>query len=145
MIDAKSTSVLRRAATRPLLVLLLASLGACVTSPPQKATAPAAGVQTLEERARAAAQSGDPAAADLYARLAASATGTQRIDYLIESARSSVAHGDASAARRRLNDAKPGANPEQQQAITVLGAGLEVADRKPQAALDILATVQKPT
>jgi len=144
MIDAKSTSPLNRAATRTLLALLLASLGACVTSPPQKPTTPS-GAQTLEERARAAAQSGDAAAAELYARLAASATGTQRIDYLIESARSSVAHGDAQAARRRVNDAKAGANRDQQQAITVLSAGLELGDRKPQAALDLLATVQPPT
>ncbi|HVS25360.1 MAG TPA: penicillin-binding protein activator [Gammaproteobacteria bacterium] len=144
MIDAKSTSPLNRAATGTLLAMLLASLGACVTSPPQRAITPS-GAQSLEERARAAAQSGDAAAAELYARLAASATGTQRIDYLIESARSSVAHGDAQAARRRLNDAKPGANRDQQQAITVLSAGLELDDRKPQAALDLLATVQPPT
>jgi len=146
MIDAKSTSPLWIAATRPLLAVLLATVGACVTSPPQQTTRPATAsqVQSLEARARAAAQNGDAAAAELYAQLAASATGTQRIDYLIESARSSVAHGDAQAARRRLNDAKTSANRDQQQAITVLLAQLELGDRKPQAALDLLATVQEP-
>jgi outer membrane PBP1 activator LpoA protein len=148
MIDAKSTSPLRRAATRSLLALLLASVGACVSSPPKQATTrplSTAQAQSLEARARAAAQIGDAAAAELYAQLAASATGEQRIDYLIESARSSVAHGDAQLARRRLNDAKTGANRDQQQAITVLLAQLELGDHKPQAALDLLATVQQPT
>jgi len=130
-------------------VLLLASLGACVTSPPQHATTtkplPSGQVQSLEARARAAAQVGDAAAAELYAQLAASATGAQRVDYLIESARSSVAHRDAQTARRRLNDAKASANRDQQQAITALLARLELGDRKPQAALDLLATLQEPT
>ncbi len=53
--------------------------------------------------------------------------------------------GDAQSARRRLNDARPGANRDQQQAITVLLAQLEVGDRKPQAALDLLATLQPPS
>jgi outer membrane PBP1 activator LpoA protein len=148
MIDTKSTSPLRIAAIRPLLALLLATLGACVTSPPQQTTTrplPGGQAQTLEARARAAAQIGDAAAAELYAQLAASATGTQRVDYLIESARSSVAHGDAQVARRRLNDAKTSANRDQQQAIAVLLAQLELGDRKPQAALDLLATVQQPS
>ena len=130
-------------------MLLLASLGACVTSPPQHATTtkplPSGQVQSLEARARAAAQVGDAAAAELYAQLAASATGAQRVDYLIESARSSVAHRDAQTARRRLNDAKASANRDQQQAITALLARLELGDRKPQAALDLLATLQEPT
>ena len=148
MIDIQSTSPLRIAAMRPFLVLLLATVGACVSSPPQQPTTrpvPGGQVQSVEARARAAAQIGDPAAAELYAQLAASATGTRRVDYLIESARSSMAHGDAQVARRRLNDAKTGASRDQQQAITVLLAQLELADRRPQAALDLLATVQQPT
>jgi hypothetical protein len=147
MIDAQHTSAPRIRATRPLVALLLASLAACVTSPPQQAARPASAsqVQSLEARARAAAKIGDASAAELYAQLAASTAGTQRIDYLIESARASVAHGDASLARRRLNDAKMGANRDQQQAITVLLARLELGDRKPQSALDMLATVQQPT
>jgi len=149
MIEAKSTSPLHVAATRTLLALLLVSVGACVTSPPQKTTTtrplPSGQVQNLEARARAAAQIGDAAAAELYAQLAANASGTQRVDYLIESARSSVAHRDAQTARRRLGDAKMGANHDQQQAITALLARLELGDRKPQAALDLLATVQEPT
>jgi len=148
MSDAKSTSPIRIAATKLLLAMLLASLGACVTSPPQQTTTrplPGGQVQSLEARARAAAQIGDAAATELYAQLAASATGTQRVDYLIESARSAVAHRDAQTARRRLNDAKTTANRDQQQAIAVLLAQLEVNDRKPQAALDLLAAVQQPT
>lgn len=147
MIDAQSTSALRIGATRTLVVLLLASLAACISSPPRQATGPASAtqIQSLEARARAAAKIGDPTAAELYAQLAASTTGTQRIDYLIESAKASIARGDTQLARRRLNDAKAGANRDQQQAITVQSARLELGDRKPQAALDVLATLQQPT
>ena len=146
MIDAQSTSALRIGATRALVVLLLASLAACISSAPQQATRPASAsqIQSLEARARAAAKIGDPTAAELYAQLAASTTGTQRIDYLIESARASIARGDTQLARRRLNDAKTGASRDQQQAITVQSARLELGDRKPQAALDMLATLQQP-
>ena len=146
MIAIQSTSALRIGATRTLVLLLLASLAACISSPPQQATRPASAsqIQSLEARASAAAKIGDPTAAELYAQLAASTTGTQRIDYLIESARASIAHGDTQVARRRLNDAKNGANRDQQQAITVQSARLELGDRKPQAALDMLATLQQP-
>ncbi len=106
---------------------------------------PRARSRASRARARAAAKTGDPAAAELYAQLAASTTGAQHIDYLIESARASIGHRDAQLARRRLNDAKTGANRDQQQAITVLLARLELGDRKPQAALDMLATVQQPS
>src|SRR6478672_6577070 len=108
MIDAQSTSALRIRATRALVVLLLASLAACISSAPQQATRPASAsqIQSLE------------------AQLAASTTGTQRIDYLIESARASIARGDTQLARRRLNDAKTGASRDQQQAITVQSARL---------------------
>ena len=131
---------------RALVVLLLASLAACISSAPQQATKPASAsqIESLEARARAAAKGGDPAAAELYAQLAASTSGTQRVDYLIESARASIARGDAQLARRRLNEAKTGANRDQQQAITVQSARLELGDRKPQAALDLLATLQQP-
>jgi outer membrane PBP1 activator LpoA protein len=145
MIATQSTSALRIRATRALVLLLLASLAACISSAPQQASKPASAsqIQSLEARARAAAKIGDPAAAELYAQLAASTTGTQHIDYLIESARASIAHGDAQLARRRLNEAKTGANRDQQQAITVQLARLELGDKKPQAALDMLATVQQ--
>jgi len=85
MIDAQSTSALRIGATRTVILLLLASLAACISSAPQQTTRPvsASQIQSLEARARAAAKSGDPTAAELYAQLAASTTGTQHIDYLI--------------------------------------------------------------
>ena len=147
MFAPQSTSALRIRATRALVLLLLASLAACISSAPQQATKPASAsqIQSLEARARAAAKIGDPTAAELYAQLAASTAGRQHIDYLIESARASIAHGDTQLARRRLNEAKTGANRDQQQAITVQLARLELGDKKPQAALDMLATVQQPT
>jgi outer membrane PBP1 activator LpoA protein len=83
-------------------------------------------------------------AADLFAQLAASSSGTTRSGYLIESARASVKRGDAQAARRRLGEARSGASLDQQKSITVLLASLEVADRRPQPALDLLAGLQEP-
>lgn len=147
MIDLKSTSALPTAARKALLVAVIATIAACVSSGPV-VTRPVSGsqAQSIEARARAAVQSGDlSTAAELYAQLAASVTGPRRNDYLIESARLSVAGGDAQSARRRVNDARPGANRDQQQAITVLLAQLEVGDHKPQAALDLLATLQPPS
>src|SRR5262245_40737076 len=92
MLDAEFTSALRIRATRTLVVLLLASLSACISSAPQQASKPASAsqIQSLEARARAAAKIGDPTAAELYAQLAASTTGSQHVDYLIESARASI-------------------------------------------------------
>ena len=46
--------------------------------------------------------------------------------------------GDTALARRRVGEARNGANPAQQQAIGVLLARLELAEGRPQAALDLL-------
>jgi outer membrane PBP1 activator LpoA protein len=125
-----------------LSLALLAGLVACTTT---TATRPQAGGPNLELRARAAVESGNlAAAADLYAQLATTVGGTLRSDYLIESARLSATLGDASLARRRLSDARSAANREQQQNIAVLLAGLELAERRPQAALDMLAALPQP-
>jgi outer membrane PBP1 activator LpoA protein len=104
-----------------------------------------ANAAALAERARAAARSGDyAAAADLYGQLAAGASGSARVDYLLEAARALLDQGDAAAARRRLADARGPLNREQQQLTTVLQARLELADRRPQAALDLLGGLQQP-
>jgi outer membrane PBP1 activator LpoA protein len=147
MMDLKSTSALRTAARKALLVAVLATAAACVSNGPPTARPPSGGqVQNLEARARAAAESGDRStAAELYAQLAASVTGSLRTDYLIESARQSIERGDSQLARRRLADARSGASRDQIQAITVLSARLEVADRRAQPALDLLATLQPPS
>jgi uncharacterized protein len=130
-----------------LLITALAVTAACVSSGPTTPRPVSGGqIQNLESRVRAAVQSGDfAAAAELYAQLAASVTGTLRNNYLLESARLSAERGDAQLARRRVNEARPGANRDQQQTITVLLARLEAAERRPQAALDLLATLQPPT
>jgi outer membrane PBP1 activator LpoA protein len=145
MTDAKSTSALRTAATRTLLILLFAVAASCTPQTQTTRPATAGQVQDLESRARAAVQTGNwSTAADLFAQLAASASGTTRSGYLIESARASVKRGDPQSARRRLGEARSGASLDQQKSITVLLASLEVADRRPQPALDLLATVQQP-
>jgi hypothetical protein len=147
MMDLKSTSALLTAARKALFFAMLAATAACVSNGPPTARPVSGGqVQNLEARARAAVQSGDfSSAAEQYAQLAASVTGPLRNSYLIESARLSAERGDSQLARRRLDDARPGANRDQQQAITVLLARLEAADRRPQAALDQLATLQPPS
>jgi outer membrane PBP1 activator LpoA protein len=136
------TRALRTAAKIQLPAALLALVAACTTI---SSTTRPTNVQGLESRARAAAQSGNPAAAaDLYSQLAAGVTGPLRINYLLEAAGLFVDAGDTASARRRLGDARTGANRDQQLGITVLAARIEVGDRRPQAALDQLATLQPP-
>jgi outer membrane PBP1 activator LpoA protein len=147
MIELKSTSALLIAARKALICAVIATSASCIsTGPPAPRPVSGGQAQNLEARARAAAQSGDlSGAAELFAQLAASVAGPPRTDYFVESARLSVERGDAQLARRRLNDARPNASRDQQQAITVLQARLEAADKRPQAALDLLATVQPPS
>jgi len=79
-----------------------------------------------------------------YRRLAASATGAARVDYLLESAHYAIEAGDKAIARRRLNDARGNATPAQQQRVSVLLARLELAERRPQSALDMLTAIPQP-
>ena len=125
-----------------LTAVLLVLLASCTTITP---TTRPTNVQGLEGRARAAEQSGNPAAAaDLYSELAAGVTGPLKITYLLEAARLFMDADNTAAARRRLGEARAGANPDQQKAITVLAARVELGDRRPQAALDTLAALQQP-
>ncbi|HZF27509.1 MAG TPA: penicillin-binding protein activator [Gammaproteobacteria bacterium] len=146
MIDTFANTVsgaLRIAGRTRLPAVLLAFLAACTTITP---TTRPTNVQGLEGRARAAEQNGNAAAAaDLYSQLAAGVTGPLRINYLLAAARLFVDAGDTATARRRLTEARAGANPDQQKAITVLAARVELGDRRPQAALDLLATLQQPS
>ena len=142
MIDCKSTSASFIAARSGLLCVLLLAAAACTTT---AVTPRSSDVQSLETRARTAADAGNLAsAAALYAQLAASVTGTLRARYLIESARLSIQLNDALTARRQLTDARADADRDQQQTIVVLLAGLEVDQQRAQAALDMLATLQPP-
>ncbi len=139
MNDSQFTSALRRPA-RTVLALLLAACAACTSLTPTER--PTRDTAALEERARAAAESGSLAtAADLYTQLAAASSGTARIDFLLEAARLAAEYGDTALARRRVTDARSGATVAQQQASTVLLARLELAEGRPQAALDMLATL----
>jgi len=143
MIDKQFTGALRRAATT-ILVLALVGFAACTSVTPS--TRPASGgTPNLEARAKSAVEARNySAAADLYAQLAAGATGAARVDYLLEAARYAVEAGDRAVARRRLNDARGNATPTQQQRISVLLARLELAERRPQAALDMLGAIPQP-
>jgi outer membrane PBP1 activator LpoA protein len=147
MIDTFANSFVRAPALKiagitKIMALLLVCLSACTTISP---TTRPTNVQGLEARAKAAEQNGNPAAAaDLYAQLAAGVTGPLKINYLLESARLFVDAGDTAAARRRLTEARAGASAEQQKAIIVASARVEVGDKRPQAALDLLGTLQQP-
>ena len=143
MIDMQFTGALRRAATT-ILVLILVGLAACTSVTPSTRPPPG-GAPNLEARAKSAVEARNySAAADLYAQLAAGATGAARGDYLLEAARYAVEAGDRASARRRLNDARGNASPTQQQRISVLLARLELAERRPQGALDMLNAIPQP-
>jgi outer membrane PBP1 activator LpoA protein len=147
MVHSKPTGAWQRALRNCALAAIVLPFVACVSSGP---TTPATGARpadttALLERARAAARSGNfAAAADLYGQLAAAATGPARIDYLLESARAALDEGDNASARRRLADVRGTTSRDQQQLATVLEARLDLADRRPQAVLDRLATLQQP-
>jgi outer membrane PBP1 activator LpoA protein len=137
------TSALQRAARTAFAVTLLGGFAACttVTAPSR----PTDSAENLELRARTAVEAGNfAAAADLYTQLATGATGAARSGYLLEAARLSADYGDTALARRRLTDARNGATTEQQQTIAVLSARLELAEGRPQAALDQLAAIPQP-
>ena len=139
MSDSQFTSALHRA-TRILAITLLAATAACTSLTPTPRTP--ADTTALEERARAAEEAGNAAAAaDLYSQLAATAGGSRRVDFLLAAARLAADYGDTALARRRLNDARTGATLVQQQTSAVLLARLELAEGRPQAALDMLASL----
>jgi uncharacterized protein len=138
---SQSTSALRRAA-RTLPVLLLAACAACTSLTPSERPATTRDTAALEQRARAAADAGNfGTAADLYTQLAMASSGSARIDYLLEAARLGADSGDTALARRRVAEARNGASVTQQQTSSVLLARLELAEGRPQAALDMLAAL----
>lgn len=139
MKHSQSTSALQRAAR----ILGIASLAVCAACTSLTPTArPTGDTAALEERALAAIEAGNlPAAADLYTQLAAATNGPARNDFLLQSARLAADYGDTALARRRVGEARTGATAAQQQTSTVLLARLELAEGRPQAALDSLATL----
>ena len=139
MSDSQFTSALRRAA-RILAITLLAATAACTSLTPTARTP--VDTTALEQRARAAEESGNAeAAANLYTQLAATATGSRRVEFLLAAARLAADYGDTALARRRLNEARTGATPAQLETSSVLLARLELAEGRAQAALDMLATL----
>jgi outer membrane PBP1 activator LpoA protein len=119
---------------------LLAAGAACTSvTPTQRPTADTA---ALEQRARAAVDEGNfETAVDLYTQLATASRGAARIDYLLQAARFAADYGDNALARRRITEARSGASIVQQQTGSVLLARLELAEGRPQAALDMLAAL----
>ncbi len=139
MNGSQFTSAFARAA-RTLALVSLIAFAACTSVTPTER--PSFDVAALEQRARAAVDSGNfAAAADLFTELAASSSGTARIDYLLQAARFAADYGDTALARRRLAEARNGASVAQQRAIAVAGARLDLAEGRPQAALDALAAL----
>jgi outer membrane PBP1 activator LpoA protein len=142
MIDTESTGAPLRAA-RIIALTLAVAVAACTSAP--TARPPTANVAVLEQRAQAAVAAGNfAAAADLYTELAASAGTARRSAYLLEAARLAADYGDTALARRRLGEARVGANPAELEMSGVLLARLELADGRPQAALDQLSALRAP-
>ena len=144
MIVKQCTSAFRGAARTTAAACVLALFAACSTVTPSGRPTAGAG-DNLEARARTAAEAGNfAAAADLYTQLAASASGAARAGFLLDAARLAADAGDTAMSRRRANEARNGASAEQQQGIGVLLARLELLDRRPQAALDLLGAIPAP-
>jgi outer membrane PBP1 activator LpoA protein len=142
MNDNQFTSALYRAA-RTITLMTFAALAACTSQ--TTTTRPTADTAALEQRARASEEAGNfAAAADLYTQLAGTVSGTSRSGYLLEAARLSADSGDTALARRRVTEARSGANAAQQQTSAVLLARLELIERRPQGALDMLAAIPPP-
>ena len=126
-----------------LLGAIVLAVAACTG---QSVTAPRpANIESLESRARAELERGSfSAAAELYSQLALSVSGQERAGYLLEAARAYVEAGDAVSARRRLTDARPLGNRDQQQLVVALLARIEAEQGRPQAALDMLRELTQP-
>lgn len=126
-----------------LAVVLCAIVTACTSTPAVRA--PSADTAALEQRAQAAVAAGNlPVAADLYTQLAAGAGAARRAGYLLEAARLAADYGDTALARRRVNEARGNASPAELETSGVLLARLELAEGRPQAALEQLATLRPP-
>lgn len=142
MVDSQFTSAAHRA-TRTFLLVLVTTVAACTSLTPT--SRPSGDTAELEQRAAAAVGSGNlGVAADLYTQLAGLSSGSTRAGYLLEAANLAAELGDTALARRRVNEARNGATPAQQQASAVLLARLELAEGRPQAALDALAAIPAP-
>jgi outer membrane PBP1 activator LpoA protein len=142
MIDTQFTVAALRAA-RTIALTLVVAIAACTSAPAVRT--PTANTAVLEQRAQAAVAAGNlAAAADLYTELAASAGSARRSGYLLEAARLAADYGDTALARRRLGEARSGATATELEMSGVLLARLELADGRPQAALDQLGTLRTP-
>jgi outer membrane PBP1 activator LpoA protein len=129
-------------AARTLPLLLLTAFAACTSLTPTQRPATPSDTAQLEQRARAAVDARNfSTAAELYTQLAMASSGSARIDYLLQAAQFAADYGDTALARRRVGEARNGASVAQQQTSSVLLARLELADGRPQAALDMLAAL----
>lgn len=143
MIAKQCTSAFRGIARTTTIACVLAAFAACSSVTPT--SRPMASSGDLELRARTAAQAGNfAAAADLYTQLASTVSGSARAGFLLDAARLAADAGDTATSRRRANEARNGASAQQQQAIGVLLARLELLERRPQAALDLLNAIPAP-
>lgn len=147
MSNVQCTSAPMSTVRNALLGLSLClTLTACTTLQPAATSGrtPPANVQNLEGRARTEAANGNRiGAADLYTQLAATVAGALRSGYLIEAARLLLDGGDVATARRRVAEVRAEGN-DQQQAVVVLLARLDLEEGRPEAALDRLATLAQP-
>ena len=99
--------------------------------------------QKTRQRAEDLAHSGDIGAAlELYAELVAASAGKARADYLMAGTRLMIDSGDLSDARLWLARAREAQEP---QAVLVLSATVELDEDRPEAVLDRLTRLTRPT
>lgn len=123
----------RRGAIQALALVVLALLAGCETVGLRDDAG------SLEQRAAAQTQAGNhDAAARLYERLAAAASGAERDRWLMAAAESWYFAGERNRALRSMRSARRPWPAPLSAAQTVLAAAVEVDDGEPQAALDRL-------
>ena len=123
-----------------ILVTMVVIAGCTIQGP-----APPADLQRLELEARSQANAGNlDLAAQLYSRLVAASTGTQQVDFLTAGASVLIDSGNYGTARRWLMRARDAASPAQQPLVLVLLAEVEVAEGRPEPALELVGLIGDP-
>jgi outer membrane PBP1 activator LpoA protein len=127
---------------RQLAIMVgFAVLWGCAAQAPTPLTAE----QQLQQRAQQLTTAGDhDGALEIYSELVATGSTSAQPDYLLAGAEILIGRGDTVEARRWLTQASNLANAQQHEIILVLSANIELDERRPEAALDLLERLRQP-
>jgi len=121
--------------------LSLIALWGCAAQGPT----PLAVQPQLQRRAETLANAGDVGGAlELYADLVAASDGNAKATYLIAGARLLTDSGDTRNSRLWLDQARDSGNVQQQQAILVLSAMVELEEDRPEVTINLLGRLIQP-